>query len=167
MYKKSFIPVLLFIFITTALFSQVAMPELGDVNYEGGATIVDALLVAQYYIGLSPSPFFTTAADVNCNITIDIIDALLIAQWYVGLINSFDGCTGADIITGYGEVTYIEIEGGCIAIETDEGSYEPLGLPEGIDIGMQIIFRARLRPDMSSICMVGTIIEIFQADQFF
>jgi hypothetical protein len=63
-------------------------------------------------------------------------------------------------------VVFIDVEGGCIAIKTDEGSYEPLGLPEGVSIGMHIIFRARIRPDMMSICMVGTIIEILQADQF-
>jgi hypothetical protein len=47
---------------------------------------VDALLVAQYYVGLAPAGFISTNADVNHNGQIDIVDALLIAQAYVGLI---------------------------------------------------------------------------------
>jgi photosystem II stability/assembly factor-like uncharacterized protein len=61
----------------------------GDVNGNGNVDIVDALLIAQYYVGLNPSVFIASNADVNCSSTIDIIDALLIAQYYVGLISSF------------------------------------------------------------------------------
>jgi beta-glucosidase len=57
----------------------------GDVNDDGNIDIIDALLVAQYYVGLDPD-INTSLADVNCNGTIDIVDALLIAQHYVGLI---------------------------------------------------------------------------------
>jgi hypothetical protein len=150
--------------ISTGCFAQLPIPALGDVDSSGSITIIDALVVAQHYIGLSPSPFFTVSADVNCDSTIDIIDALLVARRYVGLINAFEGCSGSDIVIDQGEVVFIDVEGGCIAIETDEGSYEPLGLPEGISSGMKIMFIARLRPDLGSICMVGTIIEIIQAD---
>ena len=62
---------------------------LGDVNTNGAVDIVDALLVAQYYVGLNPANFNSAAADVNRSETIDIIDALLIAQYYVGIITSF------------------------------------------------------------------------------
>jgi len=61
---------------------------LGDVNNDGFIDIIDALLVAQYYVGLIDLPYIC-AADVNCNGENDIIDALLIAQFYVGLITSF------------------------------------------------------------------------------
>jgi hypothetical protein len=61
----------------------------GDVNGNGSVDIVDALLVAQYYVGLGPDNFNPDVADVNCNDTIDIVDALLIAQFYVGLIIEF------------------------------------------------------------------------------
>jgi hypothetical protein len=61
----------------------------GDVNNNGVVDIVDALLVAQYYVGLNPSNFDQSKADANCNGTIDIVDALLIAQYYVGLIDHF------------------------------------------------------------------------------
>jgi hypothetical protein len=59
----------------------------GDVNGSGTVDIVDALLVAQYYVGLNPSGFIVSNADSNCSGSIDIVDALLIAQFYVGLIN--------------------------------------------------------------------------------
>ncbi len=61
----------------------------GDVNQNGTVDIVDALLIAQYYVGLNPSNFNASLADVNCSGGIDIVDALLIAQRYVGLISSF------------------------------------------------------------------------------
>jgi hypothetical protein len=61
----------------------------GDVNGSGTIDIVDALLVAQWYVGLNPSGFNAACADVNCSGSIDIVDALLVAQYYVGLISSF------------------------------------------------------------------------------
>ncbi|MBN1696189.1 MAG: cellulase family glycosylhydrolase [Spirochaetales bacterium] len=63
--------------------------SIGDVNSSGSIDIVDALLVAQYYVGLSPSNFDQSRADANCNGSIDIVDALVIAQYYVGLIERF------------------------------------------------------------------------------
>ncbi|MBN2533641.1 MAG: glycoside hydrolase family 9 protein [Spirochaetales bacterium] len=63
--------------------------NLGDVNNDSSIDIIDALLIAQYYVGLDPQNFDINNADTNCNGTVDIIDALLIAQYYVGLINEF------------------------------------------------------------------------------
>ncbi len=60
----------------------------GDVNSSGTVDIVDALLIAQYYVGLPVSNFNTAVADTNCNGTIDIVDALRVAQYYVGLLTS-------------------------------------------------------------------------------
>jgi hypothetical protein len=62
---------------------------LGDANSSGAIDIVDALLVAQYYVGLNPANFNTANADVNASGSIDIVDALRIAQFYVGLISGF------------------------------------------------------------------------------
>jgi hypothetical protein len=59
------------------------------VNGNGGIDIVDALLIAQAYVGLNPSNYNTVCADVNCSGAVDIVDALLVAQLYVGLIPSF------------------------------------------------------------------------------
>jgi endo-1,4-beta-D-glucanase Y len=62
---------------------------LGDANYDGSINIVDALRVAQRYVGLDPQPFYPDAADVDGNGSINIVDALYIARYYVGLINQF------------------------------------------------------------------------------
>jgi hypothetical protein len=62
---------------------------LGDVNGSSIVDIVDALLVAQFYVGLSPANFNQALADVNRSGAIDIVDALLIAQYYVGIIAGF------------------------------------------------------------------------------
>ncbi|MBN2443126.1 MAG: cellulase family glycosylhydrolase, partial [Spirochaetales bacterium] len=61
----------------------------GDVNGDTTIDIVDALLIAQHYVGLNPPGFNASAADTNCDNNIDIVDALLIAQYYVGLITVF------------------------------------------------------------------------------
>jgi aryl-phospho-beta-D-glucosidase BglC (GH1 family) len=61
----------------------------GDVNGDSTVTIVDALMIAQYTVGLNPSPFNAANADVNCDGSITIVDALIVAQRYVGLITSF------------------------------------------------------------------------------
>jgi len=59
----------------------------GDANHNSEVNIVDALLIAQYYVGSAPQPFYNDVADVNHDGSINIIDALLVAQYYVGLIN--------------------------------------------------------------------------------
>ncbi len=66
--------------------TQTPAGLLGDVNSSGVVDIVDALLVAQYYVGLNPANFNPANADVNASGTIDIVDALRIAQYYVGII---------------------------------------------------------------------------------
>jgi len=61
----------------------------GDVNNDNLITIVDALMTAQYSVGLNPAGFMVARADVNCDNMITIVDALMIAQRYVGLISGF------------------------------------------------------------------------------
>ncbi len=62
--------------------------SLGDTNHSGAIDIVDALLIAQAYVGLNPANYYATEADTNCSGSVDIVDALLIAQLYVGLIGN-------------------------------------------------------------------------------
>jgi hypothetical protein len=64
----------------------------GDVNSDGTVDILDALKIAQHYVGLAPSGFDPGVADVNGDGVIDILDALQTAQYYVDLIDSLDGC---------------------------------------------------------------------------
>ncbi|MBN1697244.1 MAG: glycoside hydrolase family 9 protein [Spirochaetales bacterium] len=60
----------------------------GDVNGDGTINIVDALLIAQYYVGLEPAGFNPDAGDTNQDGNINIVDALRVAQYYVGSIPS-------------------------------------------------------------------------------
>jgi spore coat protein CotH len=62
----------------------------GDVNMDNKIDIIDALLIAQYYVGLDPEELKNLAvADVNNDGKIDIVDALLVAQFYVGVVPGF------------------------------------------------------------------------------
>ena len=63
----------------------------GDVDLTNDVTIIDALLVAQVYVGIQPDIFIFEAANVNSDEQINILDALLIAQFYVGIISEFPG----------------------------------------------------------------------------
>ena len=74
--------VVLLVFGSISVFSQ----DCGDVNNGGSTDIIDALLIAQYYVGIIPAVFITEVADVNSDGSVNIIDALLVAQYYVGLI---------------------------------------------------------------------------------
>ncbi len=61
----------------------------GDVNGDRRVDIVDALLTAQFYVGLYTGCSFSMAnADVDCSKTVTIVDALRIAQYYVGILSS-------------------------------------------------------------------------------
>ena len=63
--------------------------EFGDVNNNGNIDIIDALMIAQNYVGLDPLAFDPRFADLNLDGNIDILDALLIVQYYVGIIPRF------------------------------------------------------------------------------
>ncbi|MBN2738200.1 MAG: DUF3160 domain-containing protein [Spirochaetales bacterium] len=65
----------------------------GDVNNDNAINIIDALLIAQYFVSLNHIHMDLEAADVNHDGQVNIVDALLIAQYYIGLIDSFPGVT--------------------------------------------------------------------------
>ncbi|MBN2737163.1 MAG: metallophosphoesterase [Spirochaetales bacterium] len=67
---------------------------LGDVNHDKKINIIDALLVARYYVGLSSEDLYPDLADVDCDGKVNIVDALNIARFYVGLIDAF--CENSD-----------------------------------------------------------------------
>ncbi|MBN2535131.1 MAG: cellulase family glycosylhydrolase [Spirochaetales bacterium] len=85
--KISFIGIAFLFLLPFMLWGQI----IGDSNTDYIVDIVDALLIAQYYVGLTPSNFALDYVDVNTDSTIDIVDALLIAQLYVGLITELPG----------------------------------------------------------------------------
>lgn len=100
---------LILILLMGVVIQGYAAVSTGDVNGSSTIDIVDALLVAQYYVGLYPPHFDSPAADVNSSGEIDILDALLISQYYVGLITRFpvrDGVTTHDTDYYKSEETY-------------------------------------------------------------
>jgi hypothetical protein len=65
----------------------------GDINGDGVANIIDALLVARCSAGLpTPVDCNNLCADVNCDSLINIIDALLIARHAAGLPGPWCDC---------------------------------------------------------------------------
>ena len=72
---------------------------------------------------------------------------------------------GCDILgpdlDGRGTIRFLDLEGGCWGILTDEDLYEPVNLDARFRIdGMRVDFEAKLRKDMASPCMIGPMIEL-------
>jgi len=83
MKRKGFlIAALFFLFTIAGAFGA----QIGDVNNSGVIDIIDALMIAQFYVGLNTPGFQSAYADVNSDGSISIIDSLMVAQYYVGLI---------------------------------------------------------------------------------
>lgn len=71
--------------LSTSVYGQ----DTGDVNEDGGVNIIDALMIAQYYVGSNPPGFNSALADVDSDGSISIVDALKVAQYDVELITTF------------------------------------------------------------------------------
>jgi len=75
------------------------------------------------------------------------------------------GATDPDLDT-VGTVTFHDIEGGCWTIEVEEEGYQPINLPEEFkEDGLQVNFQANFRDDMTSVCMVGRLIELLEIER--
>ncbi len=85
------------VFMFLLLCASEASAACGDVNSSGAVDIVDALLIAQSYVGLNPSNFDSSVADVNGSGGTDIVDALLVAQYYVGLVSQLS-CPASTVV---------------------------------------------------------------------
>jgi arabinogalactan endo-1,4-beta-galactosidase len=109
---------LLAVVLPTATFAT----ELGDVNDNGSIDIVDALQVAQYYVGNIPANFHAEYADVNADGKINIVDALLIAQYYVGIIDHLPGQSVTPVVTPAPTVTPVT-NGFDYGADVSEGKY--------------------------------------------
>jgi hypothetical protein len=90
--SKLLLFLMMFIFFNVA---SVYAADMGDVNDDSSVDIVDALMIAQYYVGLEPAGFDVSVSDVDDSGDVNIVDALLVAQYYVGLISEFPGGTPA------------------------------------------------------------------------
>jgi len=93
MLRKNFILQLLLALFVLSLSATTALGQLicGDVNNDGTADIVDALLISRCYVGLIECPS-ADIGDVNCDEQINIVDALLTARFYVVLISQLNCC---------------------------------------------------------------------------
>lgn len=67
-----------------------------------------------------------------------------------------------EIVEGVGTVVYLDFEGGFFGIITDDSNYyDPINLPAQFeDDGLRVIFKAKIRLDLGSYHMWGTIVEL-------
>ena len=72
-----------------------------------------------------------------------------------------------EIISDTGEIVFLSFEGGFYGIISIDGEhYDPLNLPDEFKIdGLRISFRAKIRRDLGSFHMWGTIIELFSIER--
>ncbi len=117
-------------FLLLSVSACIHAQALGDVNGSGSIDIIDALLTAQYYVGLNPQSFLPQYADVNASGGIDIVDALLVAQFYVGLITVFPGATPSPAPTPSGQAGR-----NVIGYFTSWGVYDRAYFPDKIPYG--------------------------------
>lgn len=80
--KTKGIIILLIVFSLSHAFAATC----GDVNDNDAVDILDALIIAQFYVGLTTQDLDLSVADVNNDGAISIVDALQVAQFYVGLL---------------------------------------------------------------------------------
>ncbi|MFX1327632.1 MAG: hypothetical protein ACFE91_05740 [Promethearchaeota archaeon] len=73
-----------------------------------------------------------------------------------------DQSTNDEIISGTGEIVFLSFEGGFYGIISNDGKhYDPINLPDEFKIdGLRISFTAKIRPDLVSLHMWGTIVEL-------
>ena len=72
------------------------------------------------------------------------------------------GITTPDLDTD-GIVRFFDIEGGCWGIESEGEIYEPIDLPEAMQIdGLVVVFEADVLEDRGSFCQIGPIIDLLR-----
>lgn len=73
---------------------------------------------------------------------------------------------GPETVSEVGTVEFLELEGGCWAIQTEEERYEPRNLSEEFrQDGLRVRFQGEVRSDMASICQIGPIIEVQEIER--
>jgi hypothetical protein len=68
------------------------------------------------------------------------------------------------VIEGEGTVHYVDLEGGFYGLTADTGArYYPIDLPESLTRdGIRVSFRVRVQPDVMTIVMWGTPVEVLE-----
>jgi len=60
-----------------------------------------------------------------------------------------------------GTIRFVPVEGGCWALETDQGFYEPVGLPQSLRHDGQRVQAWISQPgNLASICQIGTLVRV-------
>ncbi|MBI4188435.1 MAG: hypothetical protein HY529_04415 [Chloroflexi bacterium] len=89
---------------------------------------------------------------------------ILSISLFSAAIIALTGCTGAakNTVSGTGTIRFNDLEGGFYGILTDDGKkYDPNNLGQEFQKdGIRIRFEAKIRTDLASIHMWGTIIEL-------
>ncbi|MGH8250143.1 MAG: hypothetical protein ACREVI_05525 [Steroidobacteraceae bacterium] len=63
-------------------------------------------------------------------------------------------------------VRFLDVEGGCWALDTPQGSIQPLSLPPQFQSdGMRVRVSLRATPDMMSVCQVGPSYEVISISE--
>jgi len=90
--------------------------------------------------------------------------AVLVSGFVLAAALASCGITGPDVEAD-GTVRFVDVEGGCWGIETDDVMYEPINLRESFRIdGLEVDFEAEERTDLSSICQIGVIVELTEIE---
>ena len=77
-------------YILADMEAQVEQVLMGDANGDGTVNYLDAMLIAQYYVGdIEDTDLNLDATDVNDDGIVNYLDAMMVAQFYVGDIDSF------------------------------------------------------------------------------
>lgn len=82
-------------------------------------------------------------------------------------MNAPDTATSDSVVSITGVVRHFDLEGGFFAIRGDDGvTYDPSNLTGDFQQdGLRVRARARLRPDMGGIHMVGPIVDIIEIER--
>ena len=79
------------------------------------------------------------------------------------------GCLGGgkDVVSGTGTVKFINLEGGFCGIIGDDGEhYDPINLDQEFqEDGLPVSFTAKIRKDVASTHMWGTMVEITRIEK--
>ena len=79
-------------------------------------------------------------------------------------------CGDGDAVEGTGTIRYLDVEGGFYGIVADDGSnYDPVNLSSDFagfqEDRLRVTFEGRIRDDLDSIHMWGTIIELMAVEK--
>lgn len=73
---------------------------------------------------------------------------------------------GQAIVEAAGAVRYVDLEGGGWVIDTLDGTFQPIGLPEAFrQDGLKVRVRLRPRPDMASTLQVGRLADVVSIER--